>query len=135
LQILAEAKADGQPAKREHGGVLAAAPNAEATSGELTVGRLTAYTALAAYLVVERASRLLKDERYAKAVARHKKDHDNSAFLAELAAASQEHRAILREALRQLREAIRKREVMNAADAEAFWYQLRLLQGDAKPAA
>jgi hypothetical protein len=41
----------------------------------------------------------------------------------------------LKAALRELREAIRKGEVMNAADAQEFWHQLRLVQGDAKPAA
>jgi hypothetical protein len=69
--VLAVEEADGQPPERQHADVLTVAPAAEATSDALTVGCLTAYTALAAYLVVERAAKALKDDRYAAAVARH----------------------------------------------------------------
>ena len=123
-------EADGQPPEREHADVPTA------TTATLTYGDLTLYPEMAVYLEVERAAQQRKNDGYAAAVDRLSQDGDYVAFLAGLAATSREYRVTLRQALRKLLEAICKGEAMDEAQAEIFWYLLRLSNGGgAVPAA
>lgn len=136
LEFLLEA--DGQPLGRECGGALSAASDADATS-EASVRRvedLLSYPALAIYMATAVEANERKDEQYAEAQRRFARDHDGPAFLSALSAANQQYRLILRAALRDLREAIRKHEVLDEADVTEFWYEIRLqLEGKPRPAA
>jgi hypothetical protein len=127
-------KADGQPAASEHADVLSASPDGSMPSESvLTYGELTRYPALAVYLDAQRVAQERKDDAYAAAVDHLGQDGDYVTFLAALAAASREYRATLREALRKLRDAIGNDEVMDEAEAAAFWYW-RGLENQDEPA-
>lgn len=135
---LAVLEAGGQLPDRQHGGVSVVTPDAQArpSTPPNTIEELMAYPALAVYLEVERAAQERKEEAYEQADKQVLRDRDCVAFLAARAAANREYRNTLRVALRLLREAIRKGEVMDAAEAQEFWYHRRLaLEDQSNPAA